>query len=117
MYRGRQKTFPRNDFLQDVRSIRPVCSNGKSRSVRPFRTHARSILPIGHPCQGTLSSDLKYTLENGLIYILAKTYGVRPIKVHAERIETFEFGGKAVGAGCSMGGRFPGDNQTTLYRR
>lgn len=53
--------------------------------------------------EGTLSSDLKYTLENGLIYILAKTYGVRPIKVHAERIETFEFGGKAVGAGCSMG--------------
>lgn len=46
--------------------------------------------------EGTLSSDLKYTLENGLIYILAKTYGVRPIKVHAERIETFEFGGKAV---------------------
>lgn len=53
--------------------------------------------------EGTLSSDLKYALENGLIYILAKTYGVRPIKVHAERIETFEFGGKAVGAGCSMG--------------
>lgn len=53
--------------------------------------------------EGTLSSDLKYTLENGLIYILAKTYGVHPIKVHAERIETFEFGGKAVGAGCSMG--------------
>ena len=41
--------------------------------------------------EGTLSSDLKYALENGLIYILAKTYGVRPIKVHAERIETFEF--------------------------
>lgn len=44
--------------------------------------------------EGTLSSDLKYALENGLIYILAKTYGVRPIKVHAERIETFEFGGR-----------------------
>ena len=25
--------------------------------------------------EGTLSSDLKYALENGLIYILAKTYG------------------------------------------
>ena len=28
--------------------------------------------------EGTLSSDLKYALENGLIYILATTYGVRP---------------------------------------
>lgn len=52
MYRGRQKTFPRNDFLQDIRNIPPVCSNGKSRSVRPFRTHARPVLPIGHPCRG-----------------------------------------------------------------
>ena len=33
--------------------------------------------------EGTLSSDLKYALENGLIYLLAKTSGVRPITVNA----------------------------------
>lgn len=97
------KTFPRNDFLQDIRNIPPVCSNGKSRLVRPFRTHARPVLPIGHPCRGHTLFRSQIRVGKRPDLHSGKTYGVRPIKVHAERIETFEFGGKAVGAGCSMG--------------
>lgn len=103
MYRGRQKTFPRNDFLQDVRSIRPVCSNGKSRSVRPFRTHARSILPIGHPCRG-------YTLFRSQIHVgkrpdlhSGKNLRSAPDQSPCRADRNFRIRRKAVGAGCSMG--------------
>lgn len=67
--------------------------------------------------EGTLSSDLKYALENGLIYILAKTYGVRPDQSPCRADRNFRIRRKSSRSGMQHGGRFPGDNQTTLYRR
>lgn len=103
MYRGRQKHFRETIFYKTSATYRPYVVTEKADlfvlSALMPALFSQSDIRV----EGTLSSDLKYALENGLIYILAKTYGVRPIKVHAERIETFEFGGKAVGAGCSMG--------------
>lgn len=103
MYRGRQKHFRETIFYKTSAAYGPYAVTEKADlfvlSALMPALFSQSDIRV----EGTLSSDLKYTLENGLIYILAKTYGVRPIKVHAERIETFEFGGKAVGAGCSMG--------------
>lgn len=94
MYRGRQKHFRETIFYKTSATYRPYVVTEKADlfvlSALMPALFSQSDIRV----EGTLSSDLKYALENGLIYILAKTYGVRPIKVHAERIETFEFGGK-----------------------
>lgn len=66
------KNISAKRFLQDIRNIPPVCSNGKADlfvlSALMPALFSQSDIRV----EGTLSSDLKYALENGLIYILAK---------------------------------------------
>lgn len=50
-----------------------------------------------------ISEELNYSLNNGLIYILCKTFKLKEIKVTANSIIETKYNGQAVGAGCSMG--------------
>ena len=50
-----------------------------------------------------VSERLLFHLQHAVTFILEKSYNGTHITIHADQIWTIDFGGKAVGCGCSLG--------------